>query len=438
MSTSDIAVTALTAVPTVKGNALTITTSDPRNGALPNIALDHVDIYASQTDTFASASVVTQGTLRAIHADAGEEQTWYYWGIPYDKIGGAGTRYPAGATGGVACVSLGQVGLAFVLSNGKLVATVAANALTIAVKTAAGNDPSASDPVYVAFPNATLTSGNYQVRAITAALSVTVSSGSTLGLLAGSLAFKLWVVLFDDAGTLRLGVCLRSYQGGVILPLSDGAIASSTAEGAAGGADGTLIYTTTAVTSKPYRILGYLEWNTGPGLTTPGTWDAAPDVVRLAAIGTRPGAVLQEFGYSDGSAVTTTSIIPSDGTTPQIGEGGSWTSGIVMTPQSAANWFEFDAELNASHSVASELLLTAFRDGAANAIGSGVSYAAVADKLTQIRVKFRILAGSLSARTFSFNYGPAVAGTMTINGSGGVSKLNGTLFSSIAIKEIAG
>src|SRR3954465_13172576 len=106
MSVSDIAVTALTAVATVNGNQLTITTLDPRSGALPNIALDHVDIYASQTDTFASASAVAQGTLRALHADAGEEQTWYYWGIPYDKLGGAGTRYPSGATGGVACTSL--------------------------------------------------------------------------------------------------------------------------------------------------------------------------------------------------------------------------------------------------------------------------------------------------------------------------------------------
>jgi hypothetical protein len=141
MSVSDIAVTALTAVATVKGNQLTITTSDPRSGALPNIALDHVDIYASQTDTFASASVVAQGTLRALHANAGEGQAWFYWGIPYDKLGAAGTRYPAGATGGVACTSLDQVGLAFGLSNGKLVASVAGSELTIAVKTAAGNDP---------------------------------------------------------------------------------------------------------------------------------------------------------------------------------------------------------------------------------------------------------------------------------------------------------
>jgi hypothetical protein len=39
--------------------------------------------------------------------------------------------------------------------NGKLVASVASNALTIAVKTLAGNDPSASDPVFFVFRDAT-------------------------------------------------------------------------------------------------------------------------------------------------------------------------------------------------------------------------------------------------------------------------------------------
>jgi len=56
------------------------------------------------------------------------------------------------------------------LINGKLAVTVATNDLTVAVKTLAGTDPSAGDPVYVRIGNT--------VRAITAALSVTALDGT--------------------------------------------------------------------------------------------------------------------------------------------------------------------------------------------------------------------------------------------------------------------
>jgi hypothetical protein len=54
--------------------------------------------------------------------------------------------------------------------NGKIVTSVSGGALTVAIKTLAGNDPSASDPVYVRIGNT--------VRAINSALSVTGSSGT--------------------------------------------------------------------------------------------------------------------------------------------------------------------------------------------------------------------------------------------------------------------
>lgn len=57
-----------------------------------------------------------------------------------------------------------------VMRNGKIVVTVATNDLTVAIKTLAGNDPSASEPVYIKI--------NGVVRSITAALSVTKNAGT--------------------------------------------------------------------------------------------------------------------------------------------------------------------------------------------------------------------------------------------------------------------
>lgn len=56
------------------------------------------------------------------------------------------------------------------LINGKITTSVASNNLTVAIKTIQGNDPSASDPVYVRIGNT--------VRSITSALSVTKNAGT--------------------------------------------------------------------------------------------------------------------------------------------------------------------------------------------------------------------------------------------------------------------
>lgn len=164
-----------------------------------------------------------------------------------------------------------------VLINGQLSVTVAANVLTVAVKTLAGNDPSAADPVYAVFRSATAGSGAQSVIAITAATSLTVSAGSTLGG-ADGIPLRAYVLGFNDAGTFRLGI-VNLWSGGVRYPLPRHGIASSTAEGGAGAADSAgVIYTGTAVTSKAFRILGALTWVTA--LTTAGLYAAAPDYVK--------------------------------------------------------------------------------------------------------------------------------------------------------------
>lgn len=432
MSVSDIAVTALTAVATVKGNALTIVTSDPRSGALPNIALDRVDIYASQTDTFASASVVTQGTVRALHANAGEAQAWYYWGIPYDKLGSAGTRYPSGATGGVACTSLDQAGLAFGLANGKLVASASAGALTIAVKTAAGNDPSATDQVFLAFPNSDVTIGNYQVRPISAVLSITVPQFQNLGISTNNQPFTIWVVVFDDAGTLRLGVKVASNSAALISPIVEGSLASSSAVASATASY--TYYTTTAVTSKPLRLLGEVIWNSG--LASAGTYTAA-DSTRLVPPGARgPGTSVPIYGGIGAGSGTTTALIPFDDTIPQVGEGFQYDS-FSYAARAACNLIEYDLTLTLSHSVDSEIIGALFVDGAANAVASTFDYC-FAGKLMQLRLRFRVVAGSVSSRTYSIRIGASTAGTLTINGSGGNRKLGGSLHEVVSAVEIEG
>jgi hypothetical protein len=158
--------------------------------------------------------------------------------------------------------------------NCSIAVTAASGTLTIALKDRNGADATAATPIPITFRDPTQTSSVLTTLQVTTALSLVVTSGSTLGTTSAR-SFRLWVVLFNDGGTLRLGVIRCHYPtAGVhpIVPLNEHLLASSTAEGGAGTADSAgIFYTSTAVTSKAFRIIGFVEWNTN-GVATAGTW----------------------------------------------------------------------------------------------------------------------------------------------------------------------
>lgn len=155
--------------------------------------------------------------------------------------------------------------------NVGLAASVGSSALTISLKGVDGNDPSASNPVYVPFRNVTAATGTPTWLSVTAATSIVVSSGSTLGMTSG-VAATLAIVAINDGGTFRLGVINP-----LVRPLNDG-IVSTTAEGGAGAADSAgVIYTGTAATSKAMTVLGYATITAA----TAGTWAAVPTTLKV-------------------------------------------------------------------------------------------------------------------------------------------------------------
>jgi hypothetical protein len=155
------------------------------------------------------------------------------------------------------------------LLNGYIAWSISGNALTVSIKTQSGTDPSAANPVYAVFRNETLATEGYYVRTITAATSVTASSGSTLGTVS-AVPSRIRAVLIDDAGTVVLGL-YNSYDAtnNFLLGLEESDLYTTTAEGGAGAADSAhVIYTTAAKTSKAIREAGYVESTQ----TTAGTW----------------------------------------------------------------------------------------------------------------------------------------------------------------------
>ncbi|MDO8632106.1 MAG: hypothetical protein Q7R41_16605 [Phycisphaerales bacterium] len=159
------------------------------------------------------------------------------------------------------------LGNAQYMSNVAFAFSVGTNALTISLKTARGEDPTPGDPCLVAFRSATITSADYDLVAITAALSLVVSATSSLGF-AGSETNLLHIGFINNAGVAELGV---SNDGGL---WSDKGVVSTTAEGGSGGADSrSVIYSTTARSNVACRLACLATIASG---ATAGNWSAVP------------------------------------------------------------------------------------------------------------------------------------------------------------------
>ncbi|MBI3096334.1 MAG: hypothetical protein HYY97_15810 [Rhodocyclales bacterium] len=144
-----------------------------------------------------------------------------------------------------------------------ITASVAANALTLTL------NPTALD-----FRADTLSSGAVNTRSVSAAISMVVSSGSSLGTV-NATAARLAVLAIDNAGTVELAVV--NMAGGT--NLDETALISTTAEGGAGAADSaSTIYSTTARANVPFRVVGFVDVTEA----TAGTWATAPSTIQGA------------------------------------------------------------------------------------------------------------------------------------------------------------
>jgi hypothetical protein len=166
-----------------------------------------------------------------------------------------------------------------------ITATIASNILTLGL-----------NPCSLDFRSSTASSGTTITRNFTSAISMNVSNGSTLGTVSGAVS-KLAVLAIDNAGTVELAVVNANAYG----LLDERNLISTTAEGGTGTADsGTVIYSTTARTSVPFRIVGYVESTQA----TAGAYATSPS--NIAGMG---GAIVPQPTpvITSGTAVASTS-----------------------------------------------------------------------------------------------------------------------------------
>ena len=155
-----------------------------------------------------------------------------------------------------------------------ITASVATSALTVTL-----------NPTILNFRNTPLTSGTINTRTVATAISVVVPSTATLGTVSAQQS-RLVVIALDNAGTVELAVV--NISGGTNL---DETTLISTTAIIAGSNSASVVYSTTARTSLPFRVVGYIESTQA----TAGTWATAPSTIQ--GQGGQALAAMSSLGY---------------------------------------------------------------------------------------------------------------------------------------------
>jgi len=221
--------------------------------------------------------------------------------------------------------------------NGTFVQTQAVGAQTFAIKTLAGADPSAGDPVTFLFRNATSNLGNYVVRTVTAALSITIPSGQTMGF-ANATPGRVWIGALDNAGNVELFVLNALTQTATAwqtYPLQGWGIISTSAVSGASSAQ--VAYSTAVRSNLAYMTIGYATWETGGTLGTAGTWNALANRMSLFQPGSTPlpgQTVSESAAVIAGSGTATITTYAPLATNP---------ANVTISLSSSANFVRVDA-----------------------------------------------------------------------------------------------
>lgn len=316
------------------------------------------------------------------------------------------------------------------LENVGLAVTMAANAVTIALKGADGNDPSATNLVGVSFRNATITTGTASKVQASAAISTVISSGSTGGTVSAT-AGRIWIGAILTGGAIELA-WFNARSGVSIAPINEGGLISTTAEGGAGGADSAQTwYSTTARANVPVTILGYFDATEA----TAGTWATAASAV-VVNPKYRPRDVIQEPRTDSGAVATGTTALPRDDTIPQITEGDQFMTQAI-TPIAAANVLEVEAQLALSMNGAAGLVILAlFQDATAGALAVASGWDSSAEPPDPIRISFKGVAAGVASTTFRARAGNNGGNTTTFNGAAAARYFGGVMNSFMQVKEI--
>lgn len=284
--------------------------------------------------------------------------------------------------------------------NGQVTAVATANTLVLSILTTAGATPSTADTAFFNFRSAALTSGAPTILPLQSALTFTLATTSSLGCTTSTLC-RLWILASDTNGT-GAGIALCAFNAlnaSSISPLNE-AILFSSGSGTSGGTSSQLAYcSVSSVTSRPYRIVGYVEatWASGTGWT-------GLSLVQLFGPGIKkPGDVIQSVF----NATATNGTVSANAGIPQALTNGQ---SLSINLSSSTNVVRGFLQSSMQNSAASSVSMQMARGS--TLIGELTSFSSTAGGYVPATLIFFDIPRSTSL-TYSV-FGNGASGTVTI------------------------
>ena len=266
------------------------------------------------------------------------------------------------------------------------------------------------------------------------ATTVTVSNGSIMGT-TSTVAARLWIAAMKNSGTPELAI-INTWDGSNVYSIYPTDSISTTAEGGAGAADTAHVwYSTTARSSQPIQILGYIEV-----VNTAGSWGSPTLTVGYGPNVPLPGAVLQKRRVQSAAVLAVGSTaVPLDDTIPQNTEGDSLNAALTdrtITARSALNIARITAAINFSAAGSVQTALTVFQDAGANAIAVAATQTVSGGANCNLTLGYEAIVGTTSATTYKLRLGNSGGSATTLNGRAGARDFGGTYSSWFQVEEI--
>lgn len=324
--------------------------------------------------------------------------------------------------GGVFSVSTAAppFGYDFPINMG-LTASVGASALTINLRTAAGNAPSATDPVLIPFRSGTLATGTVSWTAITSALSIVVPSAATLGT-SNNVPFRIWLFATYNAGTPQLGVAICSIST-TVYPCVMWETTRKTSIAIDGfSTSGGVLYATTAVSNDPVRIIGFAEYSAG--LATAGAYASTPTTLQVFGPGMKkPGDLIQSVYGQTGAYVSTASTYSPSATNPTTAASVA-SATAAITPTSGINVVRVNGQALVTSTSANQFITAFLYNGSALvAVGAGANSSAN----TGVMIPLVYQSNNLGTSSITYTvYATSSAGTTGVNGQAAAWFTSGT------------
>lgn len=311
--------------PLVTNDSADLTLSTTTSGNINLNSVDNTVLVNSADATNATTQTVKFGDdtggitgVRNINGD-----------MQYQNLGGGWTSLSSG-TGYLQPHLQSDIGLSI---------SMAGNAVTVALKRADGStDGSAGNPIKIGFRHTTVTTGGFNIRSVTGALSMTIDSGATLGTTSGD-SETIYIYALDNAGTVELAASKMKFNEAELqtTTLLDGS-----------ADDAYTIYSDVARTTKPIKLIGHFISTQAAA----GTWvTSASEVFVGEAALAKHELVAARYDTDSGQSIASATevIINFDSAT----FGYTTHSGLVTT---GADW-KFTANERGKFTVASFILL---------------------------------------------------------------------------------